>query len=37
MAGFGILVDVVNEGGVGGGPSIVFDIAGSGSTALGGW
>jgi hypothetical protein len=36
MAGFGMLVEVVNEGGAGNGPSIVFELTGSLSTALGG-
>jgi hypothetical protein len=36
IAGFGMLVEVVNDGGAGNGPSIVLDATGSLSTALGG-
>jgi hypothetical protein len=36
IAGFGTLVEVVNEGGAGKGPSIVLGPIGSLSTALGG-
>src|ERR1044072_2321672 len=36
MAGLGILVEVVNDGGAIGGPSLVLDGTGSLSTALGG-
>jgi hypothetical protein len=36
VAGFGIAVEVVKEGGEGGGPSIVIDFIGSLGTALGG-
>jgi hypothetical protein len=36
MAGFGMLVEVVNDGGAIEGPSEVFDSIGSLSTALGG-
>jgi len=37
IAGFGMLVDVVKDGGAGNGPSIVLGRIGSLSTALGGW
>jgi len=36
MAGFGTLVEVVNEGGAGNGPSMVLELIASLSTALGG-
>jgi hypothetical protein len=37
IAGFGMLVEVVNEGGAGNGPSTVLELMISLSTALGGW
>jgi hypothetical protein len=36
VTGFGMLVEVVNEGGAGKGPSMVLVFTGSISTALGG-
>lgn len=36
IAGFGTLVEVVNEGGAGNGPSMVLELMDSLSTALGG-
>jgi len=36
IAGFGTLVEVVNEGGAGKGPSMVLEFMASLSTALGG-
>jgi hypothetical protein len=36
IAGFGMLVEVVNDGGAGNGPSMVLETIGSLSTALGG-